>query len=131
MWYLYGPQPIDVYTKGEFKGMVFAKFQTNADRDAAVALLRKAKLTENDSKIWANYDMPFEERTLRSFVFGTKRVMIDEWRFPKLGLWADPETGILWNGNDIVVTVSVQDYRLQLQYGDGWETFVTDVRYPE
>ena len=57
--------------------------------------------------------------------------MIDEWKFTKDGLWADPESGILWNGSDIVVTASIQDHRLQLQYGDGWESFVTDTRFPE
>jgi len=110
---------------------VFAKFTSQSERDTAVNLLRKAHLTEGDQKVWANIDMPFQERMLRTFVFGAKRVMIDEWKFPKLGLWADPVTGILWNGDDIIVTAMIQDSRLQLQYGDGWETFVTDVHYPE
>ena len=93
---------------------MFAKFTSQSERDTAVNLLRKAHLTEGDQKVWANIDMPFQERMLRTFVFGAKRVMIDLCKFPKLGLWADPAIGILWNGNDIIVTAMIQDNRLQL-----------------
>ena len=36
MWDLYGPQPTEVYSKGEFRGIIFAKFDSNAERDSAV-----------------------------------------------------------------------------------------------
>ena len=46
LWHLHGPQPTEVYSKGDFRGIVFLKFRDKADRDEAVKLLRQSSIWE-------------------------------------------------------------------------------------
>ena len=52
-------------------------------------------------------DLPFEERCMRHFVFGAKRVMTD-WGYDKAGLWADPENGPLSLGGERVIRATIE-----------------------
>ena len=130
LWHLYGPQPGDIFTKGDFKSVIFAKFASKGQRDTAANLLQKARMTEGGSPVWARPDHPLEMRVLRSLVFGTKYVM-KQWGYS--GLWADAEegTGVLWYGSDLVFSVKIVDRNLSIDYGPGWEEFLNDDGFPD
>ena len=64
MWTLYGPKPTEVYSKGEFRGIVFAKFDDKAARDTAVKLLRQSASREGGNAVWAKPDQALHQRVL-------------------------------------------------------------------
>ena len=127
LWQLYGPQPTEVYCKGEFRGIIFANFSHNGDRDEAVRLLRKAGCTEGGNTVWAKQDQNLQTRILTTFVFATKRFMGYDGR----SVWADVETGSVWLGEDMVATASIQGKTLAIEYGEGWESFLNDAEFPD
>ena len=46
LWWYNGPNVTEMYCKGEFKNIVFAKFATKRDRDNAIAIFRQNKDSE-------------------------------------------------------------------------------------
>ena len=50
-WDLNWPQPAEVYSQGKFRGIVFIRFESRADSDAAAKFLRKAFLTDGGDDI--------------------------------------------------------------------------------
>ena len=71
LWSLYGPKVKKVYGKGVFRGFMFAHFNNPEDCDYAIQLLKNIGLEDGD-KIWAKPDREFEDRIIRTLVFGTK-----------------------------------------------------------
>ena len=88
LWTHYGPQPTDIYSKGEFAGIVFAKLKNKEERDAAVKLLRKERSQGNGESIWAKPDQPLEVRSCSSFLFGLKW-LLGQWGFDKKHFFID------------------------------------------
>ena len=119
MRYAGAPSPSELYTKGGFDNIMFAKFNTVEDRDAATAKIRAAKLTL-DKPVWASADLPLSGRVLRSIVFGTKRLFL-KWGFAKSVLWVDTDTQTLQFGGEAVFKAAVSEGKLVLSYGEGWE----------
>ena len=64
------PSLEDVYPKGDFKGLVSAKFGTKTDRDEAVKALKKAGLKAAGDEVWAKAHRPVESRAPRSLLLG-------------------------------------------------------------
>eukprot|EP00959_Pyramimonas_sp_CCMP1952_P240770 5031960-Pyramimonas_sp.AAC.1 len=50
------PLPLKIYSKGEFKGILFAEFASSAERGLAVELLRRAGLHSGQKRVWASQD---------------------------------------------------------------------------
>ena len=99
-------KPNDIYKKGEsFKGIVFAKFASQSDRDAVVQQFRTEKFEHADGvKIWSAPDRPLEIRAQTSFLFSLKKELI-EWGFARASLWVDEENFVLvWNGDLVTQT---------------------------
>ena len=130
LWDLYGPTPTHKYIKGDFKGIIFAKFHSKEDRDTAVALIRSMIRTHEDPEVWAKPDMLLAPRTLRSTVFGIKYAMV-EWGWPKESLWADKDAGTVKLAGETVLTVSVEGNELKTEYATGWAEYFDDRRHPE
>ena len=130
LWSLYGPKPVESYCKGDFKGILFAKFASKGERDTAVALLRSAGYEHEGKKVWAKPDMPLEARTVRSFVFAAKNVM-NAWGWHELDLWADPDAGTLKLAGEVVISASVKNGALCVEYGAGWEAYYNTADHPE
>ena len=72
LWEAYGPTPIRMYTKGDFKGMLFARFGSKEDRDTAVSVIRSLARSHDKLEVWAKPDRVLAQRTVHSIVFGTK-----------------------------------------------------------
>ena len=64
----------EIYTKGDFKGILFAKFDSKHARNRSIESFRKASLTRSGSRYWASEDAPVEDRARKSFLFGIKNL---------------------------------------------------------
>ena len=92
--------------------------------DGAIELFKKSGFQEGGKTIWANPDRKIEERVIRTLVFGTKR-LVDQ------SLWADPESGQVTIGKEIILTGRVVDKKLQIEYGAGWKEYLYNPKHPE
>ena len=120
LWWMKGPRIVETYTKGEFKGLVFAKFSSKAERDAAVMLFRSNKLILGGNAIWAKEDLPLEERIPQSFLFGLKKLMIG-WGYEKMAVWVDLSKNQLLVGTDIVIALTVEEKELKTDIAKDWQ----------
>ena len=123
---MYGPKPIQTYSKGEFHGILFVQFYCTEDRDIAIQLLKNSGCQEGGNKVWANRDQKLEERVISSLVFGTKKLLCKS-------VWADPDTGMLTVGKTgaKILKGTVVDMKLQIEYGADWEAYLHDPKHPE
>ena len=124
LWSMYGPKPKKIYSKGEFRGLLFAQFYTPEECDGAIELFKNSGFQQGGKTIWANPDRKIEERVIRTLVFGTKR-LVDQ------SLWADPESGQVTVGKEIILTGRVVDKQLQIEYGAGWKEYLYNPKHPE
>ena len=46
-------------------------------------------------------------------------------------LWADPETGSVTLWGEKVLKGSIEGEKLIIEYGDGWEEYLHDTKFPE
>ena len=69
------PQPIDIYSKGEYKSIVFAKCTSPSHRDLLISRVTNMPATSL-SRPWAKVDRPIDVRTAQSTLFGFKRMLI-------------------------------------------------------
>jgi len=121
LWGLWGPRPEDVYAKGELLSVIFAKFGSKRDRGTAVVLLRRAAFKERGHPLWAEPGQPFEIRVRSLPVMGTKQIMTAQWGYDRKALWADPESGSQWLGNEaVILTTEVRDKTLHVECEPGW-----------
>ena len=125
MWYLSAPAAAEFYVKGEFSGILFAKFQNTADRDAAVSQMRGAKLWNNNSEIWAKPDMPLPDRVVNTVTFGLKRLLVS-WGWDKFALWVDTDQNTLKLWDELIVKANIDDSALKLSFGPEWEVYFKD-----
>ena len=130
LWTLYGPRVVETYTKGDFRGLLFAKFTSVTDRDNAVTLLRRACCQENGQQVWMKPDLPIEPRTIKSFLFGMKYQLV-QWGETKAAVWADPEAGTLQIGKRFILTATIVDGRLHIHYEAGWEKYLNEAGWTQ
>ena len=100
-----GPETTETYCKGDFRGLLFAKFNTKADRDKAVRLLRP-RLRQEGEDVWAKQDLPLERRVAEGFLRGMKNALV-EWGCSPVRYYTDTLT--LKAGGDLVVTTCVKE----------------------
>eukprot|EP00973_Karenia_brevis_P051045 7089447-Karenia_brevis.AAC.1 len=54
-------EPAEIFAKGDFKGMLFAKFPTKNQRNSSIRKLRDASPSRNHNRTWFSEDVPVEE----------------------------------------------------------------------
>ena len=132
LWSMYGPQPIEVYGKGEYTGVVFAKFHSKDDRDMAVRLLRQARGDDICKDVWAKPDKPLDLRVCASFLFGL-RWLLGEWGYKTNSYYIDTEEWTFKVGKEPVLQVHIADAKLQLAWKDPtwehWQELQSDPQY--
>ena len=96
MWNSYGPCPTEMYCKGEFKGILFAKFGTKGEHDTAIQIMRKGRCSERGHQVWMKPDLPIEDRVRHSFVFNVKYLLLKRWGWEKRAIWVAPEGRDEW-----------------------------------
>ena len=96
--------PTDVYYKGEYKGILFATFDSKIKRDSSVKKMRDARLSRSGSRIWCSEDSPIEERACRGVLFEVKKKLV-EWGYGKFEVWVDTSSMNLWIQNEWVLGI--------------------------
>ena len=66
--------------------------------------------------IWAKEDLPLEARILRSVTMGAKHAMVD-WGWPASALWVDLAAGTVKLAGEIVLSASIHEQQLSVEYG--------------
>ncbi len=116
----------DIYTKGDFKGLLFANFESKKLRDSSVESFRKASFSRDGSRCWASEDAPVEERACKALLFGIKNQMI-EWGWGKFELWVDVKNFSISCLDDRIASVSVSSKQeLQIDYGIDWQSYLSE-----
>ena len=116
------PQPADIFPKGEYKGIIWAKCVTLSQRDVLIAKIRSSKGTP-EKKPWAKIDLPIDKRTAENVLFAFKRMLCD-WEYPKQAVKVDTDTCTLKVLGKEILKAKVTDFTLQLQWCDGdWESW--------
>ena len=73
---------------------------------------------ENDN-ICIKPDLPLDQRVHQGLLFAVKKMLV-EWDYMKSHLWVDIPEGKLMIGDEVIITVVVKDFELDVKYGDGW-----------
>ena len=126
IWWHGLPEPLDVYTKGDFNGKLYAKF-AHADAKVALSKLKSIKLEHGGKEIFAKEHLMLPTRIERSVMYLGKEVLIaNQW--DKTSLWTDVEENKLYCGNDVVFTVRVKNNNIDLSFEPGWEEYIVNER---
>ena len=120
LYWNHGPKHTEYYCKGDWKGLLFIKFATKSDRDAAVIMIRTSKWKYGSNEVWAKADLPIETRVQQGVLFAIKKYMVS-WGYAQKAVWVDTEKLILQIGTDIVIQVRIIDKNLDVQIQPGWE----------
>ena len=115
--------PTNIYAKGEFKNMLWVKFDSRTLRDSAVVKLSKADLKHVDHKIWISEDKPLDIRAKNSILFGIRKLLMT-WGFHKNALWIDEVAGTIHFNVDLICTAQIVNGKLNISYGPEWEHFL-------
>ena len=123
LWKEWLPQPVEMYCKGDYNGVVFAKFLSVDERDAVITNLKSSKKKRGNKTVWSAIDKPVEVRAPLAFLYGAKDLLV-QWGEPKGNFWVDPDGMRLTHDGKQVVSVAVRDAKLCLDYGEGWSEYV-------
>ena len=123
LWTYWGPTMSDIYTKGDFKGMAFCKFESKENRDKAVNIFDQQRFKHGEHNIWANPDLPVVDRQTNSFLFAAKKTMVG-WGWAKTSIYADKALGALTLGNQgaKILSVIMVGGDLTFQIESDWKT---------
>lgn len=112
----------------DFRGILFAKFDTAAERDSAVSLLRDAGLKHNGQEVWAKEDLPLEVRAAKNYLLSLKRTM-KEWGFDHIQV--DEGFTSLSVGPELVVSTTLVAGKLTPTWHSGWGSWDEFQNSPE
>jgi hypothetical protein len=129
LYSLWAPSPSEVYCKGDYKGVIFAKFAAQADRDEAWKTLKKAGLKEHGHDVWAKESLPIEIRAPKSLLLGLK-YLFKEWGIHGARV-DDMMTQLSLPGKEKVISVSVSDNKLDINWAPTWGAWKECVDSPE
>jgi hypothetical protein len=124
------PLESDIYHKGVFNGMLFAKCPNISQRDQLIESIRKAASQHSpgtsgvpSQKLYAKMDQPLSTRTVETALYSMKRMLID-WGFNAGCIKYDVPCGAFSVAGREIVKVTVKDSAMQLEWCDGqWESW--------
>lgn len=108
---------IDVYFKGDFKGLLFMKFSPLAMRDAAMLKFNATKNMFSTKVSYMNPQLPIQERAPNTFLNGLKKLLV-QWEFTAASVSWDSEKQTLDIEKKTVLKASVKDFVLVLDWVD-------------
>ena len=121
-------EPIDMFFKTKYAGLVFVKYGSTDDREKLISNIEefaKKTMSLGPKNVFAKVDQPIDIRMAESCLFRMKR-MLTGWGYNKSCIKVETGERIkrLLVANKEVVTAHVQDYKLILQWSDGdWEAW--------
>ena len=117
------PEPVEYFTKGEFKGLVFLKFVSVSDRDRAIGRIKEARLTLEGKSIWIREEASIKIRAMEKFILGLRKQLIS-WGYGTKEVKADidgHDKVLKVNGVCILEASVTQDGKLALKWAADWE----------
>ena len=115
-------KPTDIFAKGEFQGILFARFPDMKSRDEAVQKFWRARVEYGGKMTWSREDLPIERRVPESFLFGLKKVLL-EWDYTKEEMHVNRDKATLSVDGTIIVKAAVTDNALVLNWDKDWESW--------
>ena len=112
------PKCFHMFTNGDFKGLIWARFGSSADMLQAVEAVNSTRLPAGEKTMWANEDLPVEQRVPRAFLFGCKRLLAG-WRYTRRLLVVGVESMELKINGQVVISARVDQDRLVAAYHGG------------
>jgi len=129
---LSAPKAIDIYSKGDFRDILFAVFASEADRDLAVGLLRSASPDHRGTTIWVTQDKSPSFRAARNVCFGLKRILNNELNNKYTIQIATNEFPFLVSvGGVTALSVGVDGSHLALKWHPDWEIWEELQKHPK
>jgi hypothetical protein len=122
--------PLDIFPKGDFKGMLFAKFESTEARDNAVTKFWKARIIYGGQLTWSKEDLPIERRVPETFLFALKKQFL-EWKYEKFEVRVDKMKQTLAVDGTVVVRAWVNDKKFGLTWDPEWEAWAELKGCPE
>ena len=115
-----GHNPIEQFHKGDYKGILWAKFPSRADRDRAVESMRQANIKHPDGRLlWARPDLPAEVRIPESLLFAFKRTLV-EWGFARSIVRVDTDTASVKVGGELALTAKSVGEQINCTWRGAW-----------
>ena len=113
------PPVLDIWIYGEFGDIIFVRFGTISERDAAIDKISRAKIELASKFVWASEDAPRDVRACKKFLFGVKKILIGWWG-TGAGVFVEKGSPMksLKAGGKVVVTVSVVEGRLHCDWDE-------------
>ena len=118
-----GPISKNIYSKGEFKNILFAEFDAMLDRDTAVALLRSGNIKRGTNFVWASPDREPAERAARNFCFGLKHILKKELDNPYIINVTDEAPYQVHVGGQLALTVHVGPEGVNREWEEEWKNW--------
>lgn len=106
---------MDIYAKGQFKGLLFIKFGMQADRTNAIEKFRQAKLQYSGKMIWAKPEQAVDMRVCESYLFALKKILVS-WGYTasEVKVEIDTPCKFLQINGEKVVTITAKDNKIDL-----------------
>ena len=117
IWQQWGPEPVAIYCKGEYRDFVFASFSTKENRDRMVQVLQNTKET-NGLRI--KEDLPANLRAPKNILLGLRWKLM-QWQFKNVS--TDKACTKLFAGNTTVLEITIVNNIMQYTWDDEWKTW--------
>ena len=67
------PPPVEMYSKGDtFNGLLWLRYHCPRDANNALSVIKGVLPRGSTNKVWANFDLPIEQRVMNTFLFSLK-----------------------------------------------------------
>ena len=107
------PEP---FFKGDqFRGVMFYKYDNANEANQMVTHFDRKKTQYKGQNVWCKHDSPIAQRVPLSFILGVRRLLIS-WGYNRKNLKVDDSIPRLSVGGDDVVTASVVDNELKVDW---------------
>ena len=118
-------KPYRAYSKGEFRSMLWLRFDSQSSRDHCVEVLGKAKLSLASSNIWIAADSPISMRVERKFLFGLKKLLV-EWGWQSFEIRVDLDNCKLTIDGTDIVSAHAHDQQFDVRFASNLQSRLQD-----
>ena len=120
----------DIFCKGNFKDMMWIKFNTASDRDDAIKKCAKSSFKMDGTKIWTEKDLPYDVRQMISLLLALRKEFITNGLL-KEGMYMDKSNFSLYYYQDLVMTLELLDNQVQCHMNSEWIHYIAKTNFEE